>query len=96
MRVIGTIPHPEMKITVFETDTRYPVQFEAGGVQLTYRFRKGGALESLADVKKLVDEELQKRSRALLQQQNRLIGAALHRHAAGHGGLNVDDLPEIV
>lgn len=57
MRVIGYIEHPTLKITVFETDTRYPVQFEGGSYVQIYRFRRGEKLEGLGAIKKLVDNE---------------------------------------
>lgn len=57
MRVIGYIEHPTLKITVFETDTRYPVQFEIVGYAQIYRFRRGDQLANLGDVRKLIDSE---------------------------------------
>ena len=56
MRIIGRIPHPNMQITVFSNDGRFPVQFEQQGLTQTYRFRHGPRLRNFAEVKKLVDE----------------------------------------
>lgn len=96
MRVIGNIPYPGLKITVFETDTRFPVQFEAGNVAQIYRFRRGGALENLHDVKRLVDEQLCQDVLEQLRRQNELERAAQKRKVQREGAAGNNDLPEII
>lgn len=58
MRILGRIPHPTLQITVFANDGRFPVQFEQGGLSQIYRFRKSERLRGLADVQRLVNEDL--------------------------------------
>ena len=38
MRVIATIPHPEMRISIFHLNDKYLVKFEAGPMEQTYKF----------------------------------------------------------
>ena len=37
MRVVKEIPHPELKITVFQWNNRYLIKFEAGLLEQTYK-----------------------------------------------------------
>ncbi|MBK7407661.1 MAG: hypothetical protein IPJ40_06005 [Saprospirales bacterium] len=55
MRIIGSIDHPEWKITVFKMDNRISLKLEAGMCEQTYKFRTGEGMESLEDVQRLVD-----------------------------------------
>lgn len=97
MRTIGNIPFPGLKITVFETETRFPVQFEAGSVAQIYRFRRGGLLENLSDVKKLVDEQLCRSVLEQLRRQSEIEQAAQKRLVQREGPKEADDdLPEII
>jgi len=55
MRIIGTIPHPVMKITVFKMDNKLSVKFETGLYEQTYKFRETGELNDFESVQQLVD-----------------------------------------
>lgn len=57
MRIIGEIPHPAYKITLFYHNDRYSVQIEHGVYSQVYRVRQGKGLEAPADAFKLVDPE---------------------------------------
>lgn len=92
MRVIGNIPHPLLKITVFKTDTRFPVQFEAGSVTQVFRFRKGGRIEGLADIEKIVDERMCQQVLEGLKQQNELMLKVQSRFATEES----EDFPPII
>lgn len=56
MRIIGDIPHPHLKITIFLHDSKYSVKFESGLYEMTYKFRSGDAIDSVAAIKAIVDE----------------------------------------
>jgi len=56
MRIVGDIPHKRLKITIFQTSSRFPVKFEIGNFEQTYKFRIGDAINTIKDVKKIVDE----------------------------------------
>lgn len=49
MRIIDTIPHPSMSISIFQMNDKYMVKFEAGPMEQTYKFHKEdiGTLEQL-------------------------------------------------
>ncbi|MEO0627437.1 MAG: hypothetical protein AAFY91_10660 [Bacteroidota bacterium] len=57
MRIIGSIPHPRYKITVFKTSTRFPLQIEDRDLIQIYRLRQGGPIEGFADVMEWLTEE---------------------------------------
>jgi hypothetical protein len=73
MRVVGHLPDTRMKITVFENDGRFPVQFEQAGLTQIYRFRKGELLQHFGHVRERIDEEFR---------------AAVLEHFAGMRGLH--------
>ena len=37
MRIIGEIPHPQLKITLFNWNNKYLIKFEAGNYEQTYK-----------------------------------------------------------
>jgi hypothetical protein len=57
MRIIDSIPHAQMKISIFSMNDKYMVKFEAGPYEQTYKIthEDAGSLEAL---KSRVDENL--------------------------------------
>lgn len=58
MRIIGTIPHPYVKITVFAMNMRYSVKLEMGQMEQTYKIRESDHINGIEDISRLLDEEL--------------------------------------
>lgn len=58
MRIIGTIPHPLMKITVFAMNMKYTVKFEMGMMEQTFKIRESDDIKGLEDISRLVDDHL--------------------------------------
>ena len=58
MRIIGTVPHPHFKISVFQNDGRWSIKFENGLTEQLFRFRDGEGIGSLQDAIKWVDAPL--------------------------------------
>ncbi len=56
MRIIGTIPHPKILISVFSMNDKYQIKFEAGPMEQVYKVRHD-EVNGLEGVYKLVDEE---------------------------------------
>ena len=56
MRVIGEIPHPEVKITIFHWNNRYLIKLEAGPFEQTFKIEEYD-LSSEDEVKGIVNEE---------------------------------------
>lgn len=55
MRVIGSVPHELVKITIFEWNNRYLIKLELGQFEQTYKVNQTD-VSGLAGVQKLVDE----------------------------------------
>lgn len=58
MRIVGEIPHPFLKITIFKMDTRFSVKFETGMLEQIYKFRDGEGIEHVEDAIAFVDAQL--------------------------------------
>lgn len=58
MKIIGTIPHAVLKITVFKTEDRLSVKFEAASMEQTFKFRVRQYLNDFDDVTDLVDHQM--------------------------------------
>lgn len=56
MRVLGEIPHPVFKITVFIHNDRFTLQVENGIFSQHYRVRKKPGIECLDDFCQVVDK----------------------------------------
>lgn len=59
MRIIGHIPNPIMKITVFKMETRYSVKFEIGTMEQVYRIRQSDTIHDFESIRSLIDETFQ-------------------------------------
>lgn len=57
MRIAGYIDHPVLKITIFQMENKLSVKLESGLFEQTYKFRTGGAVNSVEDIRKLVDDD---------------------------------------
>ncbi len=58
MRIIGNIPHPYVKITVFAMEMRYSVKFEMGQMEQTFKIRESEEIKNIEDISRLIDEDL--------------------------------------
>ena len=58
MRIVDRISHPTFQITIFLHDSKYAVKFESGLYEQTYKFRTGDHIQSVEDIKKIIDQEL--------------------------------------
>jgi hypothetical protein len=56
MRVIGSIPHPKLTISIFSMNDKYQIRFEAGPMEQLYKLSHAD-VEGIEGIKKLVDEE---------------------------------------
>lgn len=55
MRVIGEIPHPDCKITLFHWNNRYLIKLEQGPFEQTFKIQEFD-LTSEEDIKQVVSE----------------------------------------
>jgi hypothetical protein len=56
MRVIATIPHPKLSISIFSMNDKYQVQFVAGPMEQTFKIPHS-EIEGVEGIKKMLDEE---------------------------------------
>lgn len=57
MRIIGSIPHPTYKITVFAMNERLSLKIEDKTLEQIYKFRDGSGISTLDDVHQYVNTE---------------------------------------
>jgi hypothetical protein len=55
MRVVGEIPHPECKITIFHWNNRYIIKLEAGPFEQTFKINDYDVSES--DLNKILSQD---------------------------------------
>ncbi len=79
MRIIGTIPHPLMKISVFVMNMKYSVKFEMGMMEQTYKIRESDEIKGLEDISRLVDDQLIDDALTVFTQMHGVMEAAFKR-----------------
>jgi len=57
MHIIGEIPHPKFKITIFKMNHRIALKIEDSGLEQWYKFRDGAFENGVSDLKEAVDEK---------------------------------------
>jgi hypothetical protein len=67
MRIVGEIPHPVLKITVFKNEGKFSIKFESGLLEQLYKFREDERLQSFEDVQRLADAAFIEKSAGLLK-----------------------------
>jgi len=55
MRIVGEIPHPHMKISIFKMNDKLSVKFESGLVEHIMKFRDGSPLHNIESLKSILD-----------------------------------------
>ena len=56
MRLLATIPHPNMSITIFQINDKYIVKLEAGPMEQTFKFTNE-EVNGADEIKKILDDE---------------------------------------
>ncbi len=56
MRIIGNIPHPLVKISVFKMNMKFAVKLEMGLLEQTFKIRESGSINGLDAVSQLIDD----------------------------------------
>jgi hypothetical protein len=63
MRIIDSIPHPSITISIFQMNDKYLVKFEAGPMEQVFKFTVA-EVKSVENLKKLINEEFIETCRA--------------------------------
>ena len=61
MRIIATIPHPNILISVFQINDKYVVKLEAGQMEQTFKFTNE-EVKGIDDIKNLMDAEFMRKA----------------------------------
>jgi len=56
MRVIGSIPHPKLSISIFSMNEKYQIRFEAGNMEQIFKIAHS-EVNGIEGIKKMVDDE---------------------------------------
>ncbi len=57
MRIIGYIPHPTLKITIFHYENRYSLKFENALYEQTFKIKPVDGLNNEEDIRNMVNPE---------------------------------------
>lgn len=79
MRILGNIPHPVVKITVFQLNMKYAVKLEAGLMEQTYKLRESENIRGLEDIARLLDDDFIEACLIRFREMNADLGAAFRR-----------------
>jgi len=56
MRIIDSIPHPSISISIFQMNDKYIVKFEAGPMEQAFKFYTED-VKSVEQLKKIINED---------------------------------------
>jgi hypothetical protein len=79
MRIIGDIPHPNLKISVFKSDQRISVKFENALYEQTFKLGTDERLATVEAVAQWADAALLAEVQAGFEQMHRARMAAMSR-----------------
>jgi len=78
MRVIGEIPHEEMKITIFYMNQKYLVKFEKNGLEQTYKISEFDyTIQSVDVLKNAITENFIHRIAIIFAEMNKSLSEAM-------------------
>ena len=93
MRIIGSIPHPTLKISVFKSDNRISVKFENTRYEQTFKLGQDEQFKSLENLEKWADATLLDQVQAHFKLMHQ---AALEAHARAFPMSQTAEFEEII
>jgi len=78
MRVVGEIPHPECKITVYAWNNRYIIKLEQGLLEQTFKVNEYD-LTGEAEIHRIVDQPFIQEAIERFKHMNASLSAARQR-----------------
>ncbi len=91
MRIVDSIPHPRLKISVFSLDTRWTIKFEDGPAEITLKYKKED-FPNVEEVKRLVDASLLRAIGQKMEELNEIV----RKQKSGHLKDREDGFPQII
>jgi hypothetical protein len=76
MRIIDTIPHPSITISIFQLNDKYIVKFEAGPMEQAFKFNTT-EVKGVGELKQIVNAEFIEKVRARFNEMFLQYKAAL-------------------
>jgi predicted secreted protein len=76
MRVIGEIPHPQCKITIFSWNNKYLIKLEQGLLEQTYKVSEMDVSND-DDIRKMLDEKFMNAALERFKEMNQSLYDAL-------------------
>ena len=70
MRVLETIPHPQLRISIFGLNQKYQVKFEAGPYEQTYKINSED-VKGLEGLKTMINDDLLEKVAAIFREMHR-------------------------
>lgn len=92
MRILGTIDHPRLKITVFKMDNRISVKFENEGYEQTIKLGMDERFNNLETIQKWVDAVLLDDVSQLLQRLHQARLAVTARAFPEEAGAEFEEI----
>ncbi len=93
MRIIGEIPHPNLKISIFKMGERLSVKFENALFEQTYKFGSDERFNGVEAIQTLVDEAFIAQVQEQMQAMNQNRLAAVNRNFPAP---DTDEFDEII
>ena len=78
MRIVGEIPHPICKITLYSWNNRYLIKLEYGLLEQTYKVNQFD-LAGEADLYKIIDEQFVEQALKTFREMEKNLNVALER-----------------
>jgi hypothetical protein len=75
MRVVGEIPHPECKITIFYWNNKYLIKLELGPFEQTFKIAEYD-ISTEEDLRKILDEDFIQQAMARFADMSRSLADA--------------------
>ncbi|MCF8237845.1 MAG: hypothetical protein K9I85_06790 [Saprospiraceae bacterium] len=79
MRVVGEIPHPVYKITLFHYQDRWTLQVANGPYQFRTSMVQGPGLETVEDMQTFIDQTFLQEARDLFEKMHQATRARIAR-----------------
>lgn len=80
MRVIATLPHPKLSISIFSMNDKYQIQFLAGPMEQTFRIAHAD-VDGVEGIKKMLDDEFMQKVSERFNEMFLSFRAAMERSA---------------
>ncbi len=92
MRIVGEIPHPSLKITIFKMGERLSVKFENERYEQTYKLGADERLSSPETIEKWADAGFLQQVQEVFQHMHQAHMSALNRFSPAPQGHRFEEI----